>query len=491
LRIFDISAVPDGIAVTLENRFLHTNLSELSITWRGGEQSGTLSCVAAPGEITRIILPSSAIELVFASPLRKWTIPTAAALRKKDGEAQTTVSYGDYKLDSDDNTATLSNSSFRFVFSKETGLLTGAYRDGALLIESGPRLQATRLTLGAWSGALSGVSVDGDTARAIITGEYEGVCRVRFTLDISGGGEIGTRCDILTLSRHMPHTVKAIIGLDPGGLDELGVAYLLPYGAERLDWKRDALPDGHIGRPEGCAVLSDKRDFTSMKHNIKRAVVSGVSGGAEAVSDGTHSIRLEIVPDERYIVDDRDARIRYDGEWREMDDYCGDYQGTESLSNTKGDAFELTFTGTGVRLYGPTDMLHGIGRALIDGQERGRFSQYPLPVDFPGMSRGHEKRYGVPLFEARDLPLGEHTLRVEVTGERDAGAQDCYVSVDKVIVESPDARPKVLMILNSGYNYTRLVRGNYMREKLTFATGDSITGARIRLVSAGESEDSI
>jgi hypothetical protein len=293
------------------------------------------------------------------------------------------------------------------------------------------------------------------------------------------------------MEKHIAPTVKAIIGLDPGGLDELGIAYLLPHNINRLEWKRKALwaayPVDHIGRPNGCTDITNIRDFTSMKHHIFHALVSSAEGGVEVLSDGTHSLRLRIMPDERFIVDDRDIRIHYKGAWYEVDDNCGNHCGTESLSNMPGDAFDMTFNGTGILIYGPTDMIYGLGRVLIDDQDYGRFSQYPLPVDFPGMSRGYEKRYSVPLFEAHGLQSGEHTLRVEVTGERDTGAQGCYISLDKLLIESPEAKTRVEMIINSGFNYTRLVRGNYMCDKLGLAAGDSVN-ASISLVSAAEQE---
>ncbi|MDR1440468.1 MAG: hypothetical protein LBJ10_10900 [Clostridiales bacterium] len=525
----------DGLPCILENRFLHTSLSELEISWSAGGQSGRLACDAGPGESVRAVLPicaqaakrganhgaesktcaephgESVLTLAFRSQWQAFQVSLpippacrcaataagrqaglresleAAGRQAKIGESATAAEYRAAR--GEDGSLVLSNGRFRFVFSQETGLLRGALCEGSCLLASGPHLVATRLQLEPWSGAFGEPVLEAGKARIAITGAYGRVCAVRFDLEIGSDGALRTGCHILSAAREMPHRVKAVIGLDPGGLDELGIAYMLPPGAKRLTWRRDArwegYPAGHVGRPSGEAAPEDIRDFTAMRHHIRHARVLFESGAVEAISDGSHSLRLSIAPDERFVIDDRDRRIRYFGAWHEMDDACGNYRGTESLSRTPGDAFECDFNGVGIGIFGPTDLLHGIARVLVDGEERGRFSQYPSPADFPGMSRGYEKRYGVKLFEVGDLPDGAHTLRVEVTGEREAGAQDAYIALDRLVVASPGARPRVLMAIDSGFNYARLVRGNYMREALTFAAGDSFRSL-IRLGLSGQ-----
>ena len=85
-------------------------------------------------------------------------------------------------------------------------------------------------------------------------------------------------------------------------------------------------------------------------------------------------------------------------------------------------------------------------------------SQYLSPVDFPGASRGYEKRYRVLLFEITGLEYKEHVMRITVTGEHEAGAQGSYVSIDYFVVEKPDTDGQLKLIINNDYNYTRLVR---------------------------------
>ena len=111
--------------------------------------------------------------------------------------------------------------------------------------------------------------------------------------------------------------------------------------------------------------------------------------------------------------------------------------------------------------------------------------QYPDKVDFPGMSRGYEKRYGVLLFEAHGLPEGEHSLTVTVLGEAQEGAQNTYTSIDYAVVEGIRYPEGIRLHVNQDYNYPRLVRGCYMRPAAELVPGRKET-FRIRLLSGGE-----
>ena len=213
-----------------------------------------------------------------------------------------------------------------------------------------------------------------------------------------------------------------------------------------------------------------------MKHNVLTAALR-YPGAEIAVwgEGGALSVRAEEQEDPAFVLDDRDARISYTGLWRAMDDACSNYRGTETLSDEKDAFAELRFTGSGVRVYGPMDFLYGNGEASVDGGEPLPFCQTLEAVDRPGASRGYEKRYSQLLFEAHGLPEGPHTLRIRVRGESPAGAQGRYVSLDRIVVESAKAKPPVRLILNKDYNYARLVRGNFMRPRVAFSAGSSVS----------------
>ena len=123
-------------------------------------------------------------------------------------------------------------------------------------------------------------------------------------------------------------------------------------------------------------------------------------------------------------------------------------------------------------MYGPVDRIGGLYRIILDGQTIKNYgSSYPLPVDIDAASRGYEKRYRVCMAEVQGLHMGCHTIRLEVLGERARGGNDTWVSIDYIEVINGKESRQIRMILNHGYNYTRLVRGNYMRNQVKIEPG--------------------
>ena len=478
-----------GLALCFRNRFCHTDFAALSCHWQADGERGSFRLSGAPGESASIQIPQPATtlctEIVLTFATNGFTHRIVIPAVEETTQAKPGIDGGAYTMREDNKQVVLENKHYHFVFDKNRGQLSEALADGIPLLLDGPFLQATRLTLGEWKGTLEGSAIQETAAQITLLGAYGNVCRVRFTLDIANDGRVETRADILTLSKSMPHSVKAGVGVDPGGLNEWGIAWLAAPGSESLYWRRNALwswyPEEHIGRAEGEAKRENRNDFTSMKHDVKFAVLRYTGAGVAVLGDeNCLSVRVEEQNDPGFVLDDRDERITYTGLWHEMDDACGNFGGTETLSDAEGASAELPFTGSGVRVYGPKDFLYGNGEASVDGGKATPFCQYMEKIDLPGASRGYEKRYGQLLYEIHDLPEAPHHLRIVVKGESPSGAQGCYVSLDRIVIESNQAKAPVRLILNRDYNYARLVRGNYMRPRVAFATGDSV-GASIGL----------
>lgn len=160
------------------------------------------------------------------------------------------------------------------------------------------------------------------------------------------------------------------------------------------------------------------------------------------------------------------------GNWIKMEDYCGNLNGSETLSNTAGDYAELSFTGTGITVYGPWDILYGMCNVYLDGELwKKDVSQYPPKVDFPGMSRGYEKRYRQILAEVHGLEEKEHTLRIEVTGTKEAKAQNTYTSIDYAVLEGSSYTGGFKMNIAVDFNYPRMVRGCVRRPDVNLIPG--------------------
>ena len=156
-----------------------------------------------------------------------------------------------------------------------------------------------------------------------------------------------------------------------------------------------------------------------------------------------------------------------------MEDYCGNLNGSETLSNTAGDYAELSFTGTGITVYGPWDILYGMCNVYLDGELwKKDVSQYPPKVDFPGMSRGYEKRYRLILAEVHGLEEKKHTLRIEVTGTKEAKAQNTYTSIDYAVLEGSSYTGGFKMNIAVDFNYPRMVRGCVRRPDENLIPGE-------------------
>ena len=98
-------------------------------------------------------------------------------------------------------------------------------------------------------------------------------------------------------------------------------------------------------------------------------------------------------------------------------------------------------------------------------------SQYPPKVDFPGMSRGYEKRYRQILAEVHGLEEKEHTLRIEVTGAKEEKAQNTYTSIDYAVLEGSSYTGGFKMNIAVDFNYPRMVRGCVRRPDVKLIPG--------------------
>lgn len=385
-----------------------------------------------------------------------------------------------YQLEEDGEEFRFSNGRFRLHFSKKTCLISGVWAEDRLIIREGPYPQTTRFLLPEWEGEKLLADVTPDGGRVMIRGHFGNDLSVQYELKFTVSGRLSCEMTPLAIGRPMPHEVKANIGVDPGGLNELGIAYLLPDSFDRLVFRRRGLwkeyPAEHIGRSSGTVYRRNREDYESMKHSVLFAKAEDSDGaGIVVLSDGSHSVRMQPEPAPELVIDDRDERLVYKGTWYLKDDYSGNYKGTETESKTAGDSMEYTFTGTGITVYGPIDIICGKCDVYVDNTLfAAGVSRYPEAVDFPGMSRGYEKRYRQPAASVTGLMRGTHTIRIEVRPDRAPGAQGNYVPVDYLIVEDPEVSGNIRMIINNDYNYARLVRGNYMRNRVIMQEGVGI-----------------
>lgn len=455
------------IKVEIQNQWMFTDLSECVLVMNGTIVQGVV-LRGQPGSVTSYeieAMKSEEVTISVESKTRRCygtvTCGIENASKEKSYlllplEEAETMSIGETE---DGRYLCVSNSIFKFVFNKETFLLERATVKGENILAGGPFLNTTGLLLGKWIGKSLNAKYDHDCVLVTIEGSYENVLDVRFLLRITGNGALNTSYEVLELYRHMPHTVKAEIGMCPGGLNEKGVAYMVAEGFDQLVWN---------GKARGSIWDS--------QHHMKGVVLTNATGvGIEVIGEEKNgSIRLEQAHQitKEAIINDRDGRMIFNGNWHEMDDYCGNYAGTETLSREAGDTMKISFKGKGICLYGPLDMNYGYCDIYLDGQlVTENVSQYLDKVDFPGVSRGYEKQYGLCLYQVHDLVEGEHELLVSVKGTSPEGAQNTYTSIDYAVLEGESYPVGIRLNVNQDYNYTRLVRGCYKRAKVELIPG--------------------
>ena len=135
-----------------------------------------------------------------------------------------------------------------------------------------------------------------------------------------------------------------------------------------------------------------------------------------------------------YTTDDTDtAAIRYTGAWEHATGKAwtaGDYKDTETFSAAAGDVAEYTFKGAGIRVISPQSGNHGYGDVYIDGTKAGRTNTYG----------GQNATYQYVAFQKDGLdPSVQHTIKIVVTGQKDAASAGTFVSIDAFdVIKAPD-----------------------------------------------------
>lgn len=518
--------VGNALPVPVLNWFDHTNLNELVVKWSAGDDSGTLSGpdVAPHGE-GQLEIPSRAWldgELLHLQFYRmgnllvdEFKLPIGGLQVRFPEPSGTAPS-----IDAGENRICVSGAEFEVVFSRKTGLIErGTYKGHELLV-GGPELQLTGIRLAPWRLHEIQADVEGSEAVVQISGTH-GPVIVQFEVRIDGQGLITTTYTLEEMPVGPPQSKRlARGGMDVGGYREVGVAYTLCNGVDRLTWQRKGLwsvyPEDHIGRTAGTAYRVRKdgdegygvgpawswgedmrnyplygsydlggrgtKDFRGMKHNIyfAHAGIAGSDSGVRAESGGTDAVRLQLLDRPGSVFDDRHPDVRFVGTWLSMDDDLECYAGTETISNKAGDYCEFKFEGTGVCWIGSLDQFHGKADVYVDSTLKAAGVDGYCSLAY-GTPRGDLKEHQMVLYSVEGLKAGRHTIRVVVTGTKHANANNTYVAVDafRVLGDYPDA--EVRMVIANEWNYPELAWGCYAKEPILIRTGYRNT-VRMRLV---------
>ncbi|WP_052460892.1 glycoside hydrolase family 30 protein [Microbacterium gorillae] len=128
------------------------------------------------------------------------------------------------------------------------------------------------------------------------------------------------------------------------------------------------------------------------------------------------------------IADDTDTRggnaqYSFSGGWSRNANQPAAYNGGDTYSKVAGKSYRVTFVGTKAVIHGVNAPSAGIAAVSVDGGPE-------TLVDLYATSRTDD----VPIFSTGDLPLGQHSVRVRVTGTKNASSSDTWVTADRAVV---------------------------------------------------------
>jgi len=162
------------------------------------------------------------------------------------------------------------------------------------------------------------------------------------------------------------------------------------------------------------SVANKSFSALSRANSITTYVISGVtytsSGTTTSVNDNTTGTGAN--------------QFEYSGAWS-YGTQSGAYQGDNHWSGATNDYYQVRFNGTQVKLYGARDPNHAIAAVSIDGGAE-------VDVDFYGTSRQDNTL----LWTSALLTSGAHTLKVRVTGRKNASSGGLWFNADRVDVVS-------------------------------------------------------
>jgi beta-galactosidase GanA len=204
---------------------------------------------------------------------------------------------------------------------------------------------------------------------------------------------------------------------------------------------------------------------------------------SDATSTSTVSTHMALNTDQTgsYTDDDTSPNLAYSGSWSHVSDQPytgGDYQNTESFSDTTGDSVSVTFTGTAVQWIAATANNHGIADVSLDGKQVATVDGYSPATNFQQVE-----------YSASGLADTTHTLTITVSGQKNPASGGTYVSVDAInlptVAQAADYYPVVpqapgTSITLQGRDARLLVANDaFAGQQLVYSTSELMTQAQI------------
>jgi len=153
---------------------------------------------------------------------------------------------------------------------------------------------------------------------------------------------------------------------------------------------------------------------------IRAGVARDAAGNANTASTSTdNTVTFGTAAPTVTRIEETSPAITYTGSWTQGNTDRAWSGGTAALGSTAGQLAELSFSGTGVSWIGFRGPQAGIARVFIDGTLRATVDAFATAEEVQAV-----------MFTATGLSDAPHTLRIEVTGEKNASSMGVFIVVD-------------------------------------------------------------
>ena len=254
--------------IAVENRYLFSNLNELKINWRYGDEAGVVTVDCQPGDSTIFPIavknPQTAHELWLditdprGFSVDTYRIPVGEQVQNQiEPLATQTTSF-----EQTENSIVVTGRDFVCEISRQDGHIISLAKGGKEMLVGGPHLMALPLTGGgcypnhnadtppfndlctAWKCKSVKARQVGNDVEIEVKGAYKEF-KGSYTLSINASGAIKAT-----------YSFKALVDVNPR---QWGLVFEAPTSFDTAFWRREGLwsvyPDDHISRPVGEAKL--------------------------------------------------------------------------------------------------------------------------------------------------------------------------------------------------------------------------------------------
>ncbi len=331
-RIYDNPGKGKPLAIEVENRFCHTNLSEVTIEWKVGEVKGKVK-----GPDTDPFGKGT-----FEIPYKNFCDGDVLelAIKRADG-----FQVDEYRLDinpepfrlpelsetapqmtEDEEFIYVTGKDFELLFDRYAGQISHVKYKGETVITGGPHLQFLRSgnALGEYWPQSVKARIEGSEAVIDVDALYSPI-DFDFQMRIDNNGYMTVNYSILDFPDPAPRSTRLPwAGADLGGYSEIGIQFKLNNDVDRIEWDRKGLwsvyPETHVGREKGVAYRKEEdqtqwknlnydfgwmggrmtnstvsNDFRASKEFIRTAnvLLKDKTIGVQALSEEKDAVRIE------------------------------------------------------------------------------------------------------------------------------------------------------------------------------------------------------